>query len=468
MRVPFAVDPGTNVQAYASHEDPQWGGDSDRAGAYYLNDAEELSIAINVPKNPITYAEAGGALEEGDYTPLAPLAPITVSLANSDRIPAQYQNSGNFQVYWTYDGSDPLSSSDQNDSGQFSGGYTGDSIDYTLPKWDGASLLPIKVIAQSNNASVVTNSGVISANIGIDRTQLSAPAIEYLEEIDRGDTVDLRKLVDDGNMPVGARIYYTIDGTDPGDDGNGNPLSGTLYTGPFDPLNGADEYATIAEIKARVYPPEQYAAWFRVSPLTSSDYLLPGWEISGEASGWFSNVQGNNNLVSNLWGDDASNYFQWGDPRNWGTGANWLYFDGSSFNDVGADERFRVGVLSYYNGTVSLDSTANAVDFTVQLEFGGEAIQFDYGFDLLSTPNTGNSWQNADYVWFNDPNIDSLSFGTQSEQRVNLYGVDYTLNLEFGETSSNGFASVDQFHVKEGRSASANLYAKLISVGSWW
>ncbi len=98
---PFSVDPGTTVQAYASHEDPEWGGDSDRAGAYYLNDIEELSIAINVPKNPITYAEAGGALEEGDYTPVAPLAPITVSLANSDKIPAQYQNSGNFQVYWT-------------------------------------------------------------------------------------------------------------------------------------------------------------------------------------------------------------------------------------------------------------------------------------------------------------------------------------------------------------------------------
>ena len=106
-----------------------------------------------------------------------------------------------------------------------------------------------------------------------------------------------------------------------------------------------------------------------------------------------------------------------------------------------------------------MDSVATAVDFGVQLAFNGGAAQFDYSFDLLTTANTGNAWQNADYVWFND---------TESAQTISLYGVDYSLNLEFGETSSFGFSSIDQFHVQESQSASANLYARLVSIGSWW
>ncbi|MGI9243369.1 MAG: choice-of-anchor K domain-containing protein, partial [Verrucomicrobiales bacterium] len=465
---PISVEPGTQIQAYTSHEDPQFGGESDRAGAYYLNDIEELSLAITIPKNPITYAEAGGALEDGAYTPLPVLTPIGIAIGSGDRFPQRYQNSDNLQIYWTYDGSDPLSSGDRHNAGAFSGGYSG-SIDYTLPKWDRASLLPIRIVAQSNNASIATNSAIAEANIEIDRTTLQAPIAEFdSEDTERGDMVELAKYVDAGDMPVGARIYYTIDGADPGHDGNGNPLKGTLYTGPFDPLNDAGEWETGAVIKSRVYPPEEYAGWFEVSPVASTDYILPGWEISGEATGWFSNVEGGDGLVTNINGDQTNDYFQWGDPRDWGTGANWLYFDGSSFENVGADERFEIGDLSYYNGTIAMSSAATAVDFTVQLEFGGEAIQFDYGFDLLTTPNNGTEWENADYVWFNDPNIDRLSLGTQSEQIVSLYGSDYTLNLEFGETSSDGFASIDQFHVKEARAASAKLYATLVSVGSWW
>lgn len=35
------------------------------------------------------------------------------------------------------------------------------------------------------------------------------------------------------DAPAGSRIYYTLDGTDPGVDEDGNPLAGTLYTGPL-------------------------------------------------------------------------------------------------------------------------------------------------------------------------------------------------------------------------------------------
>ena len=77
----------------------------------------------------------------------------------------------------------------------------------------------------------------------------------------------------------------------------------------------------------------------------------------------------------------------------------------------------------------------------------------------MTTPNTGTEWENADYVWFND---------TVSSQPVDLYGYDYSLVLEFGETSTYGFSSIDQFHVQETNRASANIYATLVSIGSWW
>ena len=122
-------------------------------------------------------------------------------------------------------------------------------------------------------------------------------------------------------------------------------------------------------------------------------------------------------------------------------------------------DRFLVGELSYYNGTISLSSRATSVDFSIDLAFDGSSRSFDYSFDLLTTPNDGTAWENADYVWFND---------TVSSQAVNLFGYDYSLNLEFGETSEFGFSSVDQFHVQEAQSASVNVYATLVSLDSWW
>ncbi|MCP3975779.1 MAG: hypothetical protein GY720_14940, partial [bacterium] len=478
---PFVIDPGTNVSAYTSHDDPAFN-DSELATSTFNNDPAGLEIAINVPKNPITYAEAGGPLEEGNYTPEPPLAPITVALTSSDAIPAEYENNNYFNVHWTYDGSDPRSSGDRHSGGNFNGEYAGDAVDYTLPRWDGASLLPIQIVAQSNNPAFVEDSAVLSANISIEKTILPLPVISYNDtDTSRGDTVEISKALDGGDMPIGARIYYTTDGTDPGDDDNGGPVSGTLYTGPFDPLLD-NELATDATIVARVYPPEAHAAWFNVSEEVNTNYSVPLWEISGNTSGWFTDAQGGSGMVASFGGNDqiienynhwnsrrrrwetgtqtvGGSYFQWGDPGNWGTGANWLNFNGSAFEDVASNERFHIGQLSYYNGTISMSSLATAVDFTVKLDFGGTPAEFDYAFDLLTTPNNGTAWQNADYVWFND---------TVSAQNVSLYGIDYSLNVEFGETSQYGFSSIDQFHVQEAQSASANLYATLVEVGSWW
>ena len=302
---PFLVEPGTSVYAIASNENPEWE-DSDPATATFANDPIMLDIALNIPKNPINFVEAGGQMEDGNYTLVDPVAPISVSIPSVDSIPEQYETSDYFRVHWTYDGSDPLASAQRIDGNQFVGNYVPDQIDYTLPVWNGATLLPIKVVAQSLNTSVATDSEVVSAEISIEQIELPKPAIHHDEIPEFGDTVTITNDVDSGLIPLGARIYYTVDGSDPGDDGNGNPLSGTLYTGPFDPLVSGSG-VTAASIVARAYPPQEHAAWFEVSSAGESEYDPLSWEISGDADGFFSNPQGS------IWNGEqlAPVWFQW-------------------------------------------------------------------------------------------------------------------------------------------------------------
>ena len=65
-----------------------------------------------------------------------------------------------------------------------------------------------------------------------------------------------------GDMPVGARVFYTLDGTDPGDDGTGNPIVGTEYTGPFT-VKG--QGTANVPVHARVYGPSGFEHWFDTS-----------------------------------------------------------------------------------------------------------------------------------------------------------------------------------------------------------
>ncbi|MGI9239292.1 MAG: choice-of-anchor K domain-containing protein [Verrucomicrobiales bacterium] len=486
----FSADPGTNVQAFATSVDPTWS-DSDTASASYLNDPEALEIAVYTPKNPITYPEAGGPCEPGTYTPVVPVDPIEVTLPGGSEIPDIYEDSDQFQFYWTMDGSDPRSSNTRtkgitfqrgykNNNGHGnnksgidisnpawiskaleSGDYTQDDIDkmiddemkphdkfaYTIDEWDGASVLPVRVVALSKNPSLVTNSYVVSSNVVIEKITLRTPTIDNRTGSVRGDTVEINAEVNYGDMPVGARIYYTTDGSDPGDDGTGNPVQGTLYTGPFDPLVDADEDAGEALIVARIYPPVDYPEWFTVSPPSSTLYNVPTWDITGVATGWF-NQDGT--LSSRLDDANSGSYFTWNDAL--GTGS-------ALFENISSRETFEIGELSYYNGGGRATGDVGSFDFSVQLDFNDAISQFDYQLNQFVTQNSGTVWENADMI----------SFATNdSAQSVNMFGGDYYLNLEFGESTANGATTRDEFQVQEGELATAKLYGSLISLGSWW
>ena len=176
--------------------------------------------------------------------------------------------------------------------------------------------------------------------------------------------------------------------------------------------------------------------------------LVQTREISGGSSARLSSPDGSDGMVNKLAGSGSSSYFECGDPRSFDSGANWHEFEGSSFRNVSEDEQFLVGQLDFSNGTISLNRVATAVDFSVGLTFDGTTKSFDFSFDLLTPPNHGTAWENADYAWFND---------TVSSRAPPPYGADYKLNLEFGETTGDEFSWIDQFHFQEAQAAAAKL-----------
>ena len=104
-------------------------------------------------------------------------------------------------------------------------------------------------------------------------------------------------------------------------------------------------------------------------------------------------------------------------------------------------------------------SDGESFDFAVQLDLDSISNQFNYQINQYITYNTGTAWENADTI-----QIDS----TLSTETINLFGANYALNLEFGESSAGGSSSLDQFTVLEGETATAALYGTLVSLDSWW
>jgi hypothetical protein len=133
-----------------------------------------------------------------------------------------------------------------------------------------------------------------------------------------------------------------------------------------------------------------------------------------------------------------------------------LYFSGNPAIDVNSDTTFSFGTLTYYNGATYSGSTASTVDLDVTVNLTspiGIIEDFLYNLTFNMTPNEGSPEEQADYLYL--PTI-------QPSTSFSYDGTDYTLEfLGFGSIDSNGFVtSLDQFHVYEGASASAQLFGK--------
>lgn len=178
----------------------------------------------------------------------------------------------------------------------------------------------------------------------------------------------------------------------------------------------------------------------------------------GQSSGFLHSPLGDSGLVTNLVKGLTGLYFEWGSPAVplGYTKPNSLTFKPEGKFGVVPDQEFKIGELTYYNGTTYSGTNATSVKMRVKLDLevprGTEEL--DFTLRLLSTPNlaTNTLDQSADYVWI--PNV-ATGFSTQ------IQGQTYYLQLRFGNSTANGFTKVDEFHVHENKSATGTLFGRL-------
>jgi len=149
-------------------------------------------------------------------------------------------------------------------------------------------------------------------------------------------------------------------------------------------------------------------------------------------------------------------YFQYGRTTGDTPEPNSLRFEGNHFS-VQTETPFKLGTVTYYNGTVSTDSGASAVNIKLLLDFKNpfiKCINSSVSLKLESTPNEGTDWENADFVYFPD----SIP--------VQTFAIDNTsYKLEMvGFSQDGGKNKLKEFHVLEDHKTSAELYGWITAI----
>lgn len=179
-------------------------------------------------------------------------------------------------------------------------------------------------------------------------------------------------------------------------------------------------------------------------------------DFTGDSSGIFTNPVGGPDNPAMVYTGLGTNHFTWGDADGFGTGPSSLTFTGVNFTGL-FEQEFKFGHIDYFNGTVVLGTAADAVDLLTTLAFtdpSGVTRSFNFTLGLVTTPNTNDPLQSADYVFLNNAFDPTVFFSVN--------GIDYTLQFtRFGNPSAGGIVTVNQFHVLENQGASADLYGKL-------
>ena len=274
--VPFNVDPGITLSAVAVSLDPSRYYNSSVATATYSVTPLQLAVSINAPAS-VTYAQAGGLIAgQAQQSP----ATVTIALvdtggggsdnlltddAGDDKyIPAPYVSSGNFTVRYTTDGSDPLTSATAATGPAFSGYYSPVSVSLGLAAWGTNTNIVIRAAAVALNTNYFTSSPGTSNSVTVAPTVLPLTLFP-VSPIGLPNYLAISNI---GDVPVGLRTYYTLNGSRPltADIGGVWMNNAPLYTGRTNaPASGAFTFS------AQATGPAGYEQWF-ASPLTSKTY----------------------------------------------------------------------------------------------------------------------------------------------------------------------------------------------------
>jgi len=260
----FQVGPGTSINAYAATIDPDRWHDSDVANSTYDANQVTLNLTINNPHTSLSYRAAGGDMV--GLPPETP-APLSILVTNLSEIPSTYQSSSKFEISYTLDGSNPLTSATAEVSEAFEGGFVPVNVPVNVGSW-GGGVFTLRAVARALDAELFANSNIATSTISAEVTQLDPPSISpgpgtILPDAPITITLPLAAV-----YPAGSRIFYTTNGEDPGVNG-GDPVQGTLYTGSFTIGDSGGSNVT-----ARVYPPAGLSDWFSPSASASANYSV--------------------------------------------------------------------------------------------------------------------------------------------------------------------------------------------------
>ena len=243
----------------------------------------------------------------------------------------------------------------------------------------------------------------------------------------------------DRNPPGTALLYYSIE------------------NGPWQQYTG-----TPLELPARLTTRiRTYAAATNSEEYEDSEPRTETYEtiyFTGTAAGNFHSPLGDSRMLSSLAAGQKSPNFKWGDPATADKKQNELNFTGASFVRIAPNQEFKLGALTYYNGTTYSGTNATSIKVAIDLDLTTPGVKetLAFTFNLLSTPNRGVSADaDADYVYIPDV---STSF------RTTIKGKQFELILRFGEHSANGFTTIDTFHAHEGKTLSGTIYGRLSEV----
>ncbi|MEM9016058.1 MAG: choice-of-anchor K domain-containing protein, partial [Verrucomicrobiota bacterium] len=313
---------------------------------------------------------------------------------------------------------------------------------------------PLSVSPDANVAAMAiamsdlyTNSSRVDHAYGVLNEDLLSPAITFsAPQLGLFTNRSAQVTLTDLNPPGVSTLEYRIAG--------GPWLS---YAGPF--TLSRDDYPTGAMVQARAMPTNPY---YNASTTTLRTMGIEPLSITGDADGEFYDPTGESGMVTNLTGGARSDYFNWGDDSDSNHSKSYLDYTATTLGQISGQDRFRVGTIDYFNGTIANDSGATAISFSVNLDLDINSIAvsttFDFDFELVNTANdSSDPWGSADFVRMSQPIATEI---------IDINGVGFQLQLEFGETTENGISYFDEFHVLENSSAATQLYGTLIEVGT--
>jgi prepilin-type N-terminal cleavage/methylation domain-containing protein len=235
------------------------------------------------------------------------------------------------------------------------------------------------------------------------------------------------------------------------------------YTDPFvlDRLS----YMAGAEIEARIV---SAGSPYYIDSVTNARFLPnTPLDLTGTATGLFHDPIGENKMVTNLTPGNSDSYFEWGDllpdgnPRF--SAKSWMRYDPGQFATATPGQRFEIGSLSYFNGSILNQTGADTINLDIYLDLNVNGTPFnpyfDFTFELVNTVNAedpNDPWPDADFVRF---------ASASSNRTIVINDYEYEFRIEFGSSTADGFANFNEFHVLEAEMASVQVYGTFVEIG---